>query len=79
MKEIYRTVLQDVLHKGTVKKRWQAHTYRTPMPILDVTVYVSGDAYATCPRCKMPLERDYQAYCDRCGQALDWRFWEDEE
>lgn len=29
--------------------------------------------YAVCPRCRCSLERDYQSYCDRCGQALDWR------
>ena len=26
-----------------------------------------------CPRCKTTMEREYMAYCDRCGQCLDWR------
>ncbi len=79
MKEINRTILQDRLRKGDEKSRWEAYTYRTPMPIMDVATYLSGDMYATCPRCKTPLERDYQLYCDHCGQALDWHLWEDEE
>jgi hypothetical protein len=28
--------------------------------------------YTTCPRCQMPIEWDYQSYCDRCGQHLAW-------
>lgn len=29
--------------------------------------------YSICPGCGITLERDYQAYCDRCGQRLSWR------
>ena len=25
-----------------------------------------------CPRCKLTLDREYQRFCDRCGQRLDW-------
>lgn len=25
-----------------------------------------------CPDCNRPLEREYQAYCDRCGRRLSW-------
>lgn len=28
--------------------------------------------YPVCPRCSTTLEREYQRYCDRCGQRLDW-------
>lgn len=28
--------------------------------------------YAICPRCNVSLERDYQSFCDRCGQHLKW-------
>lgn len=31
------------------------------------------DIYYICPRCKVGLERDFQSYCDRCGQRLDWK------
>ena len=29
-------------------------------------------AYPLCPRCKLTLDREYQRFCDRCGQRLDW-------
>ena len=30
-------------------------------------------SFYICPRCKISLERDFQSYCDRCGQRLDWK------
>lgn len=29
--------------------------------------------FSVCPKCGSIIERDYQSYCDRCGQALSWR------
>ena len=31
------------------------------------------DAFAVCPSCNTTLEREYQNYCDRCGQKLSWK------
>ena len=28
--------------------------------------------FPVCPGCNTSLEREYQSYCDRCGQALSW-------
>lgn len=28
--------------------------------------------YCVCPACNCTFEREYQAYCDRCGQKLAW-------
>lgn len=28
--------------------------------------------YCICPRCNCTFEREYQSYCDRCGQKLAW-------
>ena len=28
--------------------------------------------YPLCPRCALPMEREYQRFCEHCGQALDW-------
>ena len=25
-----------------------------------------------CPSCHVTLEREFVAFCDRCGQRLDW-------
>lgn len=29
-------------------------------------------AYPVCPGCRMTIDREYQSYCDRCGQKLVW-------
>jgi transcriptional regulator with XRE-family HTH domain len=29
--------------------------------------------YPICPRCNITMEREYQSYCDRCGQRLCWK------
>ncbi len=51
-------------------------TYRYALPVTEFALYKDlhgGEtAYYYCPRCDVTLERDYQAYCDRCGQCLDW-------
>ena len=30
--------------------------------------------FPVCPRCHSNMEREYQAFCDRCGQKLGWDF-----
>lgn len=50
--------------------------YRTAMPVTEVKCFIlSGrpTGYPVCPRCGMTVEREYQQFCDRCGQKLDWR------
>ena len=53
-----------------------AKSYRRPMSVTEVFYYVDSligpTTYPICPRCGMTMEREYQSYCDRCGQALDW-------
>ena len=46
--------------------------YRQPMEVLELVRYRSGYTYPVCPRCKISMEREYQRYCDRCGQRLGW-------
>lgn len=47
--------------------------YRTPLAVSKVMLFPNGESFAVCPRCDITLEREYQAYCDRCGQCLEWR------
>lgn len=30
------------------------------------------NGYSICPKCGYALEREYQQYCDQCGQLLGW-------
>ena len=51
-------------------------TYRTPMMVQDAMVFrrfPEDDIFYCCPRCQVLLEREFMAYCSRCGQCLDWR------
>ena len=51
-------------------------TYRTPMMVDEAILYPKAfgyNIYYCCPRCQNTLERDFVAYCDRCGQCLNWR------
>lgn len=51
--------------------------YRLPLAVTEYIVYhdtFGGESvYYVCPRCEITLDREYQAYCDRCGQRLDWK------
>ena len=51
--------------------------FRSPMPVTQVRCFRSYPCgiteFPVCPRCGITMEREYQAYCDRCGQCLDWK------
>ena len=50
-------------------------TYRIPQPVTAVRCYPSCPelfTYPLCPRCGLAMEREYQRFCEHCGQALDW-------
>lgn len=47
--------------------------YRQPMEVRELAQYGSGELFPVCPRCGGTMEREYQSYCDRCGQRLGWR------
>lgn len=51
-------------------------SYRLKMPVSEVMVFPCAfgeTVYYVCPRCKITMEREFMAFCDRCGQHLDWR------
>lgn len=48
-------------------------SYRIPMSVSDVAQFPGNNFYPRCPRCLLTMEREYQSYCDRCGQALNWK------
>lgn len=47
-------------------------SYRIPLSVSEVLVFPNKDSFPICPKCHITLEREYQSYCDRCGQCLDW-------
>lgn len=56
-------------------------SYRMPMRITEKSCYYAGYEnaqkvyydFAVCPHCKASIEREYQSFCDNCGQKLDWK------
>ena len=59
-----------------MKKLYEASSYRRPMTVREYILYQGTffreSAYFICPRCDVTMEREYQTYCDRCGQCLGW-------
>lgn len=49
--------------------------FRVPMPVTNVRM-LGNFPFPVCPQCKSTLEREYQKYCDHCGQCLDWTIFE---
>lgn len=53
--------------------RWRRGlSYRLTMQVRIYVRYFNGTCFPVCPRCEIPIERDYMSYCDRCGQKLGW-------
>lgn len=51
-------------------------SFRVPMPVTQLKLFSAcrGEpAYYVCPRCRLTMEREFMAYCDRCGQKLSWK------
>ena len=61
--------------RHSIRLFMDAVSYRIPLPVTKVIAY-SNSTYPICPRCTISLEREYQAFCDRCGQKLNWNLLE---
>ncbi len=59
--------------KGKKTQNIAAESYREPMIVTEIRQFRNGDVFPVCPRCQITLEREYQSYCDRCGQRLNWK------
>lgn len=54
---------------------WEELLYRLPMTVVEIRVFShchGSPAFPICPRCGLTIEREYMAFCSRCGQKLDW-------
>ena len=55
----------------------QELVFRVPMVVTQCRgrhTVLGFATYPICPHCQITLEREYQAYCVRCGQRLSWNF-----
>jgi len=54
----------------------QEFSFRIPMPVTQIRCHRCGNyltGFPVCPHCHNTLEWEYQRFCDRCGQCLDWK------
>ena len=49
--------------------------YRIPLEVMEIVVHQDRCSYPICPRCSISIDREYQDYCDRCGQKLAWNLY----
>lgn len=77
-----QTMQEKKQSMGTTEISWpqtqiqQQLAYRVPMKVTELMVFryaFRETGYYVCPRCRITMERELLAYCDRCGQKLDWR------
>lgn len=54
-------------------------TYHLPRTVTAVRIYRDENIFSVCPRYGVCIEREYQGYCHRCRQCLDWSKLEDAE
>jgi hypothetical protein len=51
--------------------------YRYPIVVSEYRLYQEAFGreyiYYYCPRCDITLNREFQFFCDRCGQRLNWK------
>ena len=64
---------KERLDRGLSQLILTALSYRFKMRVTEMMVFDHDGGYYVCPRCKVTMEREFQSYCDRCGQALDWK------
>lgn len=69
----------DVLPTRMLYELLLSPTYRWPWKVKIVCSYRWGAEFPKCPRCGTTMEREYQRFCDRCGQRLSWRDFDDAE
>ena len=60
------------MNTAVLEKATAAESYRIPMRVTHLRQY-RNTSYYICPRCGIPIEREFMSYCDRCGQCLSWK------
>ena len=55
---------------------WREISFRHLLPVTQIRCFRFPHGVTTfpvCPQCGETMEREYQSFCDRCGQRLDWK------
>ena len=72
-----KTTVSVKIRKGTHEELAEnAIRYRIPMKVTQIVKFPDGNCYPLCPHCKTTVAREYMRFCDRCGQKLGWKKFE---
>ncbi|MCR4772418.1 MAG: helix-turn-helix transcriptional regulator [Oscillospiraceae bacterium] len=70
---VFRLLPQELLPASVVCREL---AFRIPMKVTKRRGFIEClfgfTAYPICPQCGLSLAREYQCFCDRCGQQLCW-------
>lgn len=78
LSKILRTALRKTCHtakgKRFIKPYVKVQLLFEPRMEVELFRYLGFEknGYSICPKCGYALEREYQQYCDQCGQLLGW-------
>ena len=75
-----RTIADKTRRKATEKRQATARSLDKTIDTADVVMEVTTlriyrvhySEYSICPRCEIPIEREFVNYCSNCGQKLSW-------
>ena len=75
-----RRIASRPRRKTTDKRQATARSLGKPIDTSDAVMEVTTlriyrvhySEYSICPRCEIPIEREFVNYCSNCGQRLSW-------
>lgn len=75
-----RMIARESRRKATEKCQTTARSLGEPIDTADAVMEVTTlriyrvhySEYSICPRCAIPIEREFVNYCSNCGQRLSW-------
>ena len=78
-----RRIADKTRRKATEKRQATARSLGKPIDTADAAMEVTTlriyrvhySEYSICPRCKIPMEREFVNFCSNCGQKLSWELY----
>ncbi len=69
----FKLTPNDLLRPSDISRET---TFRKPISVAQIRCFHFAHdltGFPVCPQCGVTMEREYQSFCDRCGQCLDWK------
>ena len=76
IKKLVGSVQVEIIPQSLYNLLLLSAGFRLAKPVIEVmsfrTAFGGYAHFYVCPSCHVTLDREFMAYCDRCGQRLDW-------